>query len=115
MRLRRALPAHRGVLVIIVAAASANLRVPSGQPLRFGIAAGLLDTFGNVWMLLALRASLLSLDGVLIALYPAAMVVWRWWCSAKRVTRPQLVGIRSPPSPRVRWHWVPISRHRRGA
>ena len=48
------------MLVFIVAAATANLRLPSGQPLRIGIAAGLLDTFGNVCMLLALRASLLS-------------------------------------------------------
>lgn len=76
------------VLVIIVAAAGANLRLPSGQPLRIGVAAGLLDAFGNVCMLLALRASLLLVAGVLISLYPAATVVLH-----ERITRTQQVGM----------------------
>jgi drug/metabolite transporter (DMT)-like permease len=64
-----------------------------GIPLRIGVAAGLLDTFGNVCMLLALRASLLLLAGVLISLYPAATVVLALVVLHERVTRPQQVGI----------------------
>ena len=81
------------VLVIAVAAASGNLRVPRGQPVRLGVAAGLLDTFANVCMILALRASLLSLAGVLISLYPAATVVLAMVLLGERVTRTQRVGM----------------------
>jgi drug/metabolite transporter (DMT)-like permease len=81
------------VLVIAVAAASGNLRVPPGRPLQLGVAAGLLDTFANVCMILALRASLLSLAGVLISLYPAATVVLAMVLLGERVTRTQRVGM----------------------
>ena len=63
------------VLVIVAAAASRNLRVPSGKPLRLALTLPVLDAGANVAMLLALHASLLSLTGVLISLYPAATVV----------------------------------------
>src|SRR6185369_15548651 len=63
------------VMVFFVAAVTANLRPPSGNPLRLAVLAALLDTGSNVAMLLALHASYLSLAGVLMSLYPAATVL----------------------------------------
>jgi drug/metabolite transporter (DMT)-like permease len=81
------------VLVIIVAAASRNLRVPSGKPLRLALTLPVLDASANVAMLLALHASLLSLTGVLISLYPAATVVLAMGVLRERVTRWQTLGM----------------------
>ena len=63
------------------------------MPLRLALWPRLLDTVANVATLLALQASLLSLAGVLVALYPAARCCWRWSCSRERVTRWQRVGM----------------------
>jgi hypothetical protein len=63
------------VLVVVIAAMSANLRPPAGLPLKLAVTAAVLDTGANVAMLLALHASLLSLAGVLMSLYPAATVL----------------------------------------
>ena len=81
------------ILVIIVAAASHNLRVPSGKPLRLALTLPVLDASANVAMLLALHASLLSLTGVLISLYPAATVVLAMLVLRERVTRWQALGM----------------------
>jgi drug/metabolite transporter (DMT)-like permease len=81
------------MLVIIVAAASRNLRVPSGKPLRLALTLPVLDASANVAMLLALHASLLSLTGVLISLYPAATVVLAMAVLRERVTRWQTLGM----------------------
>jgi drug/metabolite transporter (DMT)-like permease len=81
------------VLVIIVAAASRNLRVPSGKPLRLALTLPVLDASANVAMLLALHASLLSLTGVVISLYPAATVVLAMAVLRERVTRWQTLGM----------------------
>jgi drug/metabolite transporter (DMT)-like permease len=81
------------VLVFVVAAMTANLRMPGGVPLRLALAAGVLDTVANVAMLLALQASLLSLASVLISLYPAATVVLAMVVLKERVTRWQAVGM----------------------
>ncbi len=77
--------------------ADADRGAAAGWPL----AAGVLDTVANVAMLLALQASLLSLAGVLISLYPAVDGgCWPSWCSEK-VTRWQVVGMVLPR--RSRW------------
>jgi drug/metabolite transporter (DMT)-like permease len=81
------------VLVIIVAAASRSLRVPSGKSLRLALTLPVLDASANVAMLLALHASLLSLTGVLISLYPAATVVLAMTVLRERVTRWQALGM----------------------
>jgi drug/metabolite transporter (DMT)-like permease len=81
------------VLVIAIAAVSSNLRPPTGPPLKLAVMAALLDTGANVAMLLALHASLLSLAGVLMSLYPAATVLLAIVVLRERVTRWQTVGM----------------------
>jgi drug/metabolite transporter (DMT)-like permease len=81
------------VLVVVIAAMSANLRPPTGLPLRLAVLAALLDTGANVAMLLALHASLLSLAGVLMSLYPAATVLLAIVVLRERVTRWQAMGM----------------------
>jgi len=81
------------ILVIIVAAASHNLRLPSGKPLKLALTLPVLDAGANVAMLLALHTSLLSLTGVLISLYPASTVVLAMAVLRERVTRWQTLGM----------------------
>ncbi|WP_231748828.1 DMT family transporter [Mycobacterium sp. M26] len=80
-------------IVLVVAAFTGNFRAPHGLPLRLALAAALLDTGANVAMLLALQASMLSLAGVLISLYPAATVLLAIVVLRERVTRWQVVGM----------------------
>ncbi len=81
------------LLVIVAAAASRNLRVPSGKALRLALTLPVLDAGANVAMLLALHTSLLSLTGVLISLYPAATVVLAMVVLRERVTGWQALGM----------------------
>jgi drug/metabolite transporter (DMT)-like permease len=81
------------VLVLVIAAVSANLRPPGGTQLRLAVLAALLDTGANIAMLLALHASLLSLAGVLMSLYPAATVLLAIVVLRERVTMWQTVGM----------------------
>lgn len=81
------------VLVFGIAAVTANLRAPSGTPLRLAMLAAVLDAVANIAMLLALQASLLSLAGVLMSLYPAATVLLAIVVLRERVTRWQVVGM----------------------
>lgn len=80
-------------IVLVVAAFTGNFSVPQGFPLRMALLAALLDTAANVTMLLALQASMLSLAGVLISLYPAATVLLAIVVLRERVTRWQVVGM----------------------
>ncbi|WP_457149348.1 EamA family transporter [Mycobacterium sp. URHB0021] len=81
------------VVVVMVAAVSDNLRPPTGPPLRLAVTAAMLDTAANIAALLALQASLLSLAGVLMSLYPAATVLLAIVLLRERVTRWQALGM----------------------
>jgi drug/metabolite transporter (DMT)-like permease len=61
--------------------------------LRLALAAAVLDTVANVATLLALQSGMLSLAGVLIALYPAATVVLAIVVLRERVSGPQTLGM----------------------
>lgn len=80
-------------IVLLAAAATANLVLERGVSLRLALLAGLLDTIANVATLVALQSSMLSLAGVLIALYPAATVLLAILVLRERVTRWQAIGM----------------------
>lgn len=80
-------------IVVVAAVVTANLVLERGVPLRLAVLAGLLDTVANVATLLALQSSMLSLAGVLIALYPAATVLLAIVLLRERVTRWQTIGM----------------------
>jgi drug/metabolite transporter (DMT)-like permease len=81
------------VLVLVIAAVTANLRAPTGTPLKLAMLAAVLDAGANIAMLLALQASYLSLAGVLMSLYPAATVLLAIVVLRERVTRWQMAGM----------------------
>ena len=80
-------------IVLVAAALTANLTIERGVPLRLALAAAVLDTVANVATLLALQSGMLSLAGVLIALYPAATVLLAIVVLRERVTRSQAIGM----------------------
>ncbi|MGE4363706.1 MAG: EamA family transporter [Mycolicibacterium sp.] len=80
-------------VVLFAALVTANLVFERGVPLRLAVLAGVLDTVANVATLLALQSSMLSLAGVLIALYPAATVVLAIVVLREQVTRWQALGM----------------------
>ncbi|MGE2728323.1 EamA family transporter [Mycolicibacterium vaccae] len=80
-------------VVVTVALVTANLVLERGVPLRLGVLAGVLDTGAAVATLLALQSSMLSLAGVLIALYPAATVLLAIVVLRERVSRWQAIGM----------------------
>lgn len=81
------------VLVAVLALATRNFAAPEGAPLKLAFVAGALDTVANVAMLMALQASMLSLAGVLISLYPAATVVLALVVLRERVAWWQVIGM----------------------
>jgi len=81
------------VIVVIAALVTANLVFERGVPLRLALLAGVLDTVANVATLLALHSSLLSLAGVLIALYPAGTVLLAITVLRERVAPLQAIGM----------------------
>ena len=80
-------------IVLIAALITANLVLERGVPLRLALLAGVLDTVANVATLVALQSSLLSLAGVLIALYPAGTVILAITVLRERVAPLQAIGM----------------------
>jgi drug/metabolite transporter (DMT)-like permease len=80
-------------IVLLAAALTANLALERGVPMRLALTAAVLDTTANVATLLAVQSGMLSLVGVLIALYPAATVALAILVLRERVTRWQAVGM----------------------
>jgi drug/metabolite transporter (DMT)-like permease len=80
-------------IVLSAAALTANLALERGVPMRLALTAAVLDTTANVATLLAVQSGMLSLAGVLIALYPAATVALAIVVLRERVTRWQAVGM----------------------
>ncbi len=81
------------VLILLIAAGSGNLRLPTGSARRLALLAAVLDSVAGVATLYALQASLLSLAGVLISLYPAGTVLLAIVVLKERVTRWQVLGM----------------------
>lgn len=69
-------------IVMLAAVFTANLTLERGVPLRLALTAAVLDAVANVATLLALQSGMLSLAGVLIALYPRRRCCLRSWCFA---------------------------------
>jgi len=81
------------VLVLPLAAAVGGfVRLPSGVG-RLALVAGVLDATANVAFLLASRHGLLSLSGVITALYPAGTVLLAALLLKERAGRSQKVGL----------------------
>ncbi len=81
------------VLILLIAAATGSLRMPTGEPRRLALLAAVLDSLAGVATLYALHTSLLSLAGVLISLYPAGTVLLAIVVLKERVTRWQVLGM----------------------
>jgi drug/metabolite transporter (DMT)-like permease len=81
------------LVMLVIGAATANLRPPRGTPLKLAVLAAVLDAAANIAMLLALHSSLLSLAGVLMSLYPAVTVILAIVVLRERVTSWQAVGM----------------------
>lgn len=80
-------------VVLVAAVVAAQLRAPSGLPLRLALLAGVLDVVANTAFLFAVQGGLLSLVSVITALYPAATVLLAAVVLGERTGRVQQVGM----------------------
>ena len=80
-------------VVLLAAVATAQLRAPTGVPLRLAWLAGVLDVVANTAFLYAVQSGLLSLVSVITALYPAATVALAGLLLGERTGRVQRVGM----------------------
>lgn len=79
------------VAVVVVVATRPDR--PRSEGARFAMLAGCLDATGNALFLLASRQGLLTLVGVIGAMYPASTVVLARLVLGERLVRHQLVGL----------------------
>jgi drug/metabolite transporter (DMT)-like permease len=80
-----------GVLTAI-GGATGRLRAPKGSALGLAALAGLLDTGGNAFFILAAQAGRLDVAGVLSSLYPVSTVALACLLLGERLTARQTVG-----------------------
>ena len=80
-----------GVLAA-VGGVTRTLRIPRRSALGLTCLAGVLDTGGNAFYVLAAQVGRLDVAGVLSSLYPAATVTLAWLLLRERLTRWQAVG-----------------------
>ena len=78
--------------VLLVAVRVAEQRLPGRRLLGQVLLSGVLDMTANILFLLATRAGLLSLSGLLTSLYPVVVVVLAWWILRERLVATQWVG-----------------------
>ena len=83
------------VLVLMIVLFSRRLRSDKAAPgaLAAMIAAGIMDSVGNLLLVMATRSGRLDVAAVLSSLYPASTVVLAYVILKERVTRIQNVGI----------------------
>ncbi|MGI5223905.1 EamA family transporter [Actinoallomurus sp. CA-142502] len=84
-----------GVVIVVIAALATRSRPPVHDRVTAGIAllAGSLDVLGNALYVLASRAGMLSIAGVLSSLYPASTVVLARLVYGERLRPIQRVGL----------------------
>ncbi|MFD1720776.1 EamA family transporter [Amnibacterium endophyticum] len=90
------LVAARAASLLLLAAVALRSRrslVPRGAPLLLVLASGLGDMTANALFVLASRLGLLSVTGVLLALYPAGTVLLAVLVLRERLARVQLAGL----------------------
>lgn len=81
------------LVVLAVALVAGSAGVPPRAALPLALGAGILDTFANVAYFQALEDGLLSVVGVIVALYPGGTVLLARVVLGERLHPPQVVGL----------------------